>query len=429
MIQVPMYQAKIPIRGGGGGGHIDLTNRPQANPIVAALQQMIQRKRQGEQDELMRQQAQANIDYRTAQTEAIGQPQQTKGRIVVGDGKTWLVNPETGEKRDLGIAAPTSRAGDRSISDIINNLSKIGTLPEGTLDPETEGAMKDSLTQGLLGKFGLEEYEKEVEIPAEKKSLFGIDKLWPDRPARTETQKTIRRKVGSGQPSPITEAVEEQSKERLGGGGNRFAAGVNLPSGSILKGSPLMPGVNMPSGTIIPKDAKALRTIIPDENGRPAFIPGDNVPVGTLLPPDPNPMLRSWYNSDAQRQQAESLIKEPRTPYQQEEYNYNTQLGQAIDQIMASETKSEPRTGKGGITGQRPHPGGRIPGDLGYTPTKHPGGKIPSDASFKGKPGTRLPFDRSAKRPPKPKKYPNAKWSEEHQMWTVVKNGRLIGIQ
>lgn len=32
-------------------------------------------------------------------------------------------------------------------------------------------------------------------------------------------------------------------------------------------------------------------------------------------------------------------------------------------------------------------------------------------------------------RPPKPKEYPDATWSEEHQMWTVVRNGRLMGVK
>jgi len=32
-------------------------------------------------------------------------------------------------------------------------------------------------------------------------------------------------------------------------------------------------------------------------------------------------------------------------------------------------------------------------------------------------------------RPPKPKEYPDAVWNEEHQMWTIVKNGRLMGVK
>lgn len=35
----------------------------------------------------------------------------------------------------------------------------------------------------------------------------------------------------------------------------------------------------------------------------------------------------------------------------------------------------------------------------------------------------------SKTRPPKPKEYPNAQWNEEHGMWTIVKNGRLMGIK
>lgn len=31
--------------------------------------------------------------------------------------------------------------------------------------------------------------------------------------------------------------------------------------------------------------------------------------------------------------------------------------------------------------------------------------------------------------PPKPKEYPDAKWNEEHQMWTIIKKGRLMGVK
>ena len=58
----------------------------------------------------------------------IGQMQQPKpmsGRIVVGGGKTWLVNPATGEKVDLRIAPPKGKVGDRDIADIINDVAKI----------------------------------------------------------------------------------------------------------------------------------------------------------------------------------------------------------------------------------------------------------------------------------------------------------------
>ena len=35
----------------------------------------------------------------------------------------------------------------------------------------------------------------------------------------------------------------------------------------------------------------------------------------------------------------------------------------------------------------------------------------------------------SKTRPPKPKEYPDAEWSEEHQMWTIIKNGRIMGVK
>ena len=35
----------------------------------------------------------------------------------------------------------------------------------------------------------------------------------------------------------------------------------------------------------------------------------------------------------------------------------------------------------------------------------------------------------SKTRPPQPKEYPDAEWSEEHQMWTIIKNGRIMGVK
>lgn len=76
MVQVPMYQARIPIS--GGGGHIDLREREQDNPILQALMLIQQMKRQG-------------------------QPEGMQGQIVAEGGKTWLVDKRTGQKIDLGI--------------------------------------------------------------------------------------------------------------------------------------------------------------------------------------------------------------------------------------------------------------------------------------------------------------------------------------
>lgn len=184
---VPMYQAKIPIRGGGGLRHIDLREREGPNPIVAALQQMVERKRQQEQDELDKRFVEARIGQ-------MQRPKQPSMKIVVGEGKTWLVNPATGEKRDLGIAPPKSKVGDRKISDIINEMSKIGTLPKGTLPEEAETELIGSLLQELLGERGLEEGEEE----------YTHDPWW-GKP-RTKTRKVIRKKVKS---TPITQALGE----------------------------------------------------------------------------------------------------------------------------------------------------------------------------------------------------------------------------
>lgn len=218
MINVPMHQARIPIRGGGGVSRVDLTERPQVNPIVAALERIIERRRQEEQDELARQiteaelaerkqrmgllgkprpiselerrKAETDIAYREKATEQMGQPKPTTGKIVVGgDGKTYFVNSQTGEKMDLGIPAPKGKVKDRNITDIINDISKIssaaGKIPTESLDQTVIDEAITTLRGPLMEELGLEQ----VDILGEKRSRFGIDWLAKDVPARTEFRK------------------------------------------------------------------------------------------------------------------------------------------------------------------------------------------------------------------------------------------------
>lgn len=178
MINVQPYQPRIPIS--GGGGHIDLRERPGPNPIVQVLQQIIGQKRQKEQDELNRRLTEAKIGQ-------MGREKQTSGKIVIGSGKTWLVDPQTGEKRDLGIPAPKGKAA----TELLNAWLKLGQFEEPT---PREEAIRGVLGQEILGGFGLEEGEEE----------YTHDPWW-GKP-RTKTRKVIRKKA----PSPITGALEGQ---------------------------------------------------------------------------------------------------------------------------------------------------------------------------------------------------------------------------
>lgn len=217
---IPMYQARIPIGGGGGyGGNIDLTN--QYAPIAEAIEYIIEMKRQQKQDELSRRKTEADIAYRQKATDVLGQPKQTGGKVVVGGGTTWLVDPQTGEKTDLGIPAPKGKAS----ADLLNAWLKLGQFEEPT---PTEEAMRGALGQELLSERGLEE----VEVPGEKRSRFGMDWLARDIPARKEirpispTEKRIEPKAlpvkdwqlqGMLTPemrrTPITEALTETRKK------------------------------------------------------------------------------------------------------------------------------------------------------------------------------------------------------------------------
>lgn len=223
MIQVQPYQARLPMHGSGGVtstrlGMQDLRQRPGPNPIVEALKQILDRKRQAEQDALEKQIAESQIGLRGAQAEALGQPKSVSGRVVTGGGKTWLINPQTGEKRDLGIPAPKGKVADRNITDIINDIANISNvaepLPEDILGQPIRDAAITPLLQELMGKLSLEEYEKEPGTPREPRKkrygkLTGWDWTKKDIPAIPAVPPTmgIRKKK-----TPIIEALAETKK-------------------------------------------------------------------------------------------------------------------------------------------------------------------------------------------------------------------------
>lgn len=53
----------------------------------------------------------------------------------------------------------------------------------------------------------------------------------------------------------------------------------------------------------------------------------------------------------------------------------------------------------------------------------------PDDPEWKAASELEKTLNKVTKRPPKPTEYPDAVWNEQHQMWTVVRNGRLMGIK
>lgn len=168
-VQVPMYQPRIPI--GGGGGNIDLTEDPRApNPIVQALQMMVQQKRQREQDKL------------------------TGGEIVTGeDGNTYFVLPN-GEVKPLTkpdgtpLKGPKSEAG-KKVTDELNEMAKasksIKDIPESVLEPGIADEIMRTRRRGVMDQYGLEEFD----IPGEKRSRLGMDWLARDVPPRKEIRK------------------------------------------------------------------------------------------------------------------------------------------------------------------------------------------------------------------------------------------------
>lgn len=142
MIQVQPYQARIPITGGGGLRHIDLREGERPNPIAQALERIIERRRQSEQDELARQKA-----------------EMAEWKVFIDNGKTILYNMRTGEKKDTGIPAPKGKVEGRAIASIINDMAKLSgaakTVPEEVLGTPTIRAGLRSLEDEVTRKAGL----------------------------------------------------------------------------------------------------------------------------------------------------------------------------------------------------------------------------------------------------------------------------------
>lgn len=186
---VPMYQARIPIGGGGGLRHIDLRERAEPNPIVMALQQIVEQKRQREQDELNRRIAESQIGLRGAQTEALGREKQRQGRLAkVGD--KWGFISETGEFQPIPMPPPSAV---KLLEEYARGTKAAAGIEEaGTrMPPEVLDAILKPMEKGVLERGGYEE----VEVPGEKRSRFGIDWLARDIPPRKEIRP--RKKVVS----------------------------------------------------------------------------------------------------------------------------------------------------------------------------------------------------------------------------------------
>lgn len=212
-VQIPMYQAKIPIR--GGGGVIDLSSKENESKMLVAqaIGELLDEvygsgKRQREQGVLNERLVEARIGQ-------MGREKQPSMKIVVGNGKTWLVNSATGEKRDLGIVPPKSKVGGRAMTDIINDISKIsgaaGKIPTDALEQPIIDAAIGPLRQELMQGLDLEE----VEVPGEKRSRLGMDFLARDIPPRKEIRKRkrVESKVKERPPKPKEYPDAKWSKE------------------------------------------------------------------------------------------------------------------------------------------------------------------------------------------------------------------------
>jgi len=190
-VQIPMYQARIPIS--GGGGVIDLSSKENESKMLLAQ----------------------------AIGEALGKvgrgKQQTDGKITIGgDGNTYLVFPN-GEVKPIikpdgtPLKAPKGKVGKRNITDIINDISKIsgaaGKIPAGSLEQPIIDAAIGPMRGQLMEALDLEE------VPGEKRSRLGIDWLAKDIPPTIRKRKRVESKVKERPPKPKEYPDAKWSKE------------------------------------------------------------------------------------------------------------------------------------------------------------------------------------------------------------------------
>lgn len=352
MIQVQPYQARLPMHSGGGFQHLNLTGmqdlrrEPGANPIVEALQQILEQKQQKERDELNRRLAETNIAYRQKATDLLGQerpisdlerqmgetnlayrqkqlgllgqPKPVSGKIIVSGGKTWLVNPQTGEKTDLGIPAPKGQIS----TDLIRAWQQLGQYEEAT--PQ-EKALRDTIGQQLMGQAGLEEYEEEIP---------GVDRQWPIPNIPPRTEKRYRKKVESREvpKTPITEALEQTQK---------------MPADMVHMQAPDGEKYLVPAAKV--KEAK-------QHGWKPITAPANLEAQDSLSPVGAESTVPSWLNLGKRSTGAETAKRLGVTP---------PLSAAAIAEMMGVST--EPRPGSVGATGigrdksRRPY-GGRTEG-------------------------------------------------------------------
>jgi len=186
MIKVPMYQARIPI--GGGGGHIDLREEAGTNPIAQVLKEISERKRQTGIDDLNR---------RMAEAEIAKMQQPDKGRLLkMADGSWSLV--DSGGNVLKTIPAPPE-SGVKVLEEIAKVNRAAESTPEGVLPTSTVNRTLRPLQDEamLTGQTGVREALTGLSAPPPKehaawheprKGVTGIPEV---------TKPPIRKKVKS----------------------------------------------------------------------------------------------------------------------------------------------------------------------------------------------------------------------------------------
>jgi len=166
-INVPFYQTRIPISGGGGVIRTGAEENRSRLLIAQAIGEMLGNIGRGRQQE------------------------QRRGQIVMVGDKALLIDPYTGETiREIPLPP---ESGIKLLEEYakINKMQEEGGL--AGLPPEVPVARKRQLRGGLMDTLGLEE----AEIPGEERRTkphwylpgFMEDWLKPDIPPRTEVRR------------------------------------------------------------------------------------------------------------------------------------------------------------------------------------------------------------------------------------------------
>lgn len=155
----------------------------------------------------------------------------TLGKTLRGAENYWQQNPSTGEWSKTPV--PTGRAGQRTPEQIARDAATIQSAKKKA--EETGDRALGELYDKRLGELDKELADvfgqKFVDVPekTEKRSLFGIDQLWPDK-VTPATQKLVPKNVSTVEAAKAEDSQLNKGEVKVQGPDGKIYA---LPAGEL----------------------------------------------------------------------------------------------------------------------------------------------------------------------------------------------------